>query len=183
MMYDHLCAISDCARKGDGLFNKLGVRQLHSMLRNRELPIHILKLIGQRNLSSRGESAKPSEFLDKAFWRLVTELDKLNEQGKQRNNDVRLFLAPGLGSCNHCLLLCLFFTKPTRQFRQEIGLPYHLLPFWKFFNIGSLIDTSKRFVPFEHVEITTGDQSPAHKSIPDATLTKIRKRHHSLGPT
>jgi hypothetical protein len=54
------------------------------------------------------------------------------------------------------------------------------LPFWKFFKVRPLIDTSKRLVSFQHVEITTGDQSPSDKSVPNATLTQIRKRHHSV---
>ncbi len=157
MVFDQLRPIPERQRKSNGLFNELGLRERHRMLRNGELPIDILKLIGQCNLSSRRASAKPSEFLDETFCGLFAELDKFDEQGKQRNNDVRLFLASSLGCCNHGLLLCLFFTKPTRQLGQKIGLPDHLMPFRKFFNVRLLIDTSKRLISFKHVEITTGD--------------------------
>src|SRR5260221_3279515 len=47
MVLDPLSTIPERQRKGDGLFNELDLRQRHRMLRNGELPIFILKLIGQ----------------------------------------------------------------------------------------------------------------------------------------
>src|SRR5690242_20217228 len=90
MVLDPLRPLPKRKLKRDGLFNELNLREHHGLIGNGELPINILKLIGKRNFSSLGESAHPAKFLDQAFCRLFTELDKFNEQGKNGNDDVRL---------------------------------------------------------------------------------------------
>src|SRR6266581_365741 len=98
-------------RKGNLLFHELDLRECCGLLRNRELPIDIRKLIGERNLSALSLGTQPSELLDQTLCRLFAKLDKLDEQGKEGNNDVRLLFAPSLCGSDHRLLLRLFFTK------------------------------------------------------------------------
>src|SRR6266699_1343503 len=79
VVLDPLSPIPEGKRKGDGLFNELDLRQSHGMLRNGKLPIHILKPIGQRDLSSCDALAKQTEFLDEALCRLFAELDEFDK--------------------------------------------------------------------------------------------------------
>src|SRR5258708_8066835 len=47
LVFDQLHPIPERQRKRDGLLNELNLRERHGMLRNGELPIDILKLIGE----------------------------------------------------------------------------------------------------------------------------------------
>src|SRR6266480_3244826 len=116
MFLDPLDTIPKRERECYFSFNELYLRERGCMFRDRKMPVHILKLIGQLNLSSFGAIPLSTKFFDEALCRLLSQLCNLDEERKQGENNIRLLFAPPFRGCKNRLTLRLVVEEPTREF-------------------------------------------------------------------